>query len=90
MKNKFYTLFLLLFCMANFSMANTELNTTNEDNSSFTATIETNTTSNNEDFFTDPAINCPSNITRTAQQGRNSVNVSWNTPTATTPCTVDQ
>ncbi|MEM6318519.1 MAG: lectin-like protein, partial [Bacteroidota bacterium] len=46
-------------------------------------------TSNETVFFTNPQINCPSNIEVTAAPGQNSKTVSWNEPTATTPCRVN-
>ena len=87
MKNKMY-LFLLLCCMVNLAMANTDKHFPNEANPSFYTMTEATPSSIKEDFFTDPVINCPSNIVQTANAGQNAKTISWNVPTATTPCTV--
>ena len=87
MKNKVY-LFLLLCCMVNLAMTNTDKHYPNEANPSFIESTDLTTNSNLEDLFTDPVINCPSNIVVTAAAGQNSKTVSWSTPSATTPCTV--
>ena len=73
--------------MANFVMASTDKHYPNEANPSFNDLTETNI-SNIEEFFTNPVISCPNNITVTAAAGANSKNVSWSSPSATTPCVV--
>ena len=74
--------------MANFVMADTDKHYPNEANPSFNAMTESTSNSINEDFFTDPVINCPSNIVQTADAGQNTKTVSWTVPSATTPCIV--
>jgi len=58
-----------------------------EANPSLTESLDLTTNSINEDLFTDPIINCPGNIVVTTAVGQHTKTVSWNTPTATTPCT---